>query len=763
MPTLRRTVAGGAATAVIFVGVLLGSGCTSTAPYVIETWEEVLLVYAEAASPTSPFLSLNDQAGSATSYAPTTALTDGLDASRARMTGAAPTQSWTFPMTEPLAKNYYLNLSKYVGGVVWFTDSAATATSMDQVQLRAEVFSGAARVGGAEFTWTGGNQISPWIPFYFKFRPEKPVLGEGDQLSLKLTRINGGFDLKFGTSGKQQSLLEFHYFDFDPLGSVVYLEGRKQFFSATEDDGGGLLAAVEELRQSGALEGPEPATYILQPKAKAHPEALVALGLLGAPLLGLGPRRRGGPRGVLLAAVFLGGAFSGCLSEETTVRPAGEETTPHPSPTARVTYEKNETLAASKVGAIKGRVLDEYNISVRDAHVSLLGTTNFGKTDAAGRFQFPNVTAGVYLLRIDHSKFLPLEKDVEVKVGEITHVNVTLAKPVTVSSNKKEHVHDEWGDATTFTYPAFSHMPASTAAQTHGVGLWVQPYYTTIVSTIVFPDNTVILPGTGVVELVLKWTGGPRELGLRITTGTNSAADQNFVPRPSGQPFRVAIFPNEADPGHQKFTNWVFSVTYAGTSTYTPTGAPPVISGNAINVQLILHKSVVPLEPSHRDFWGAAQELPVADRATLSYSCLGCDLPDDSPSASYKWAPMKGGFIPVGTAEVRGTMTFKHTYSPVNLVEFNVWYKPANLPTANVEGRLQRATIESRQPDFVTFLIKPKPEEVDQFYQFASNWLFYPGDDNPDYDVYSAHGLAAYPTTFTLTANAIRDPTWNDV
>ena len=761
MSAPRRTFVSLSGTALLFLAILVGAGCTKTDPYVIATWEEVLFVYAEASSPTTPFLSFSDQAGSAAQYAPVTSLTDGFEASRARMTGGAPPQSWTFPMAEPLPQNYYLNLSKNVGGVVWFTDSAATATSMDQLHLRAEVLTGETRVGGADFIWTGGNQITPWIPFYFKFRPETPILGEGEKLSLKITRMSGGFDLKFGTNGKEQSLLEFHYFNFDPLSSAVYLEGRKQFFSATEDDGGGLLAAVEEMRRAGALDGDGPATYIVEPKAKTHPEAWLALGLLGLPLLSMGGGRKGRAKGVLLAAIVLGAAFSGCLSEEKTLRPNEEEGTPQPSATARVSYEKNDTLAANKMGAIKGRVLDEYNITVRDAHVSLLGTNNFGKTDVAGRFQFPNVTAGVFLLRIDHSKFLPLEKDVQVKVGEITHVNVTLTKPVTGSSNQKEHVHDSWGDSTTFAYPAFAYMPASAAAQTTALGTWVQPYYSAIASTITFPENTVILPGTGIVELVLKWTGGPRELGLRVSTGVATGADQNFVPRSSGQPFRVAIFPNEADPGHQKFTNWVFSITFAATSTYSPTGAPPVITGNALNVQLILHKSVVPLEPSHRDFWGDQQEMVLVKVGLIAY---GCCANVNFPDPAYKFVPDKGGFVPHGTAEVRGTMTFKHTYSPQNLVEWILWYKPANLPAASVEGRMQKATIVSRSPsgDSITWSIQPKADEVDQFYQFSSNWLFFPGDDNPEVADESPHSSLGHYTTFTLTATAIRDPTWVD-
>ncbi|MBI2078463.1 MAG: carboxypeptidase regulatory-like domain-containing protein, partial [Euryarchaeota archaeon] len=744
-----------------FVGIIVGAGCTETVPYVIPTWDEVLKVYAEAKGPTEPFLSLNPDAGAASKYVASTSMTDGVSAGNARVLGQAPPAPFVFTLSEPLPQNYYLNLSSYQGAVVWFSDSMTAAASMTHLQLRVEIFSGPDRVGGSEFTWTGGEQLGAWIPFYLKYRPEVAVLKQGDLLSLKITRLNGGFDLQFGTHGKEQSFLEFHYYSFDPLSSAVYLEGRKQFFAASGEDTGGFLAAVEELRREGALEGDAPATYIVEPKARVHPAAGLALGLLGAPLLGMAPRvgARRLRRGLLLALVLLGAMFSGCLSTESSTPLSTPTGSAQPQPTASVSYEKNETLAETAVGAVRGWVRDEYNLSIIDAHVSLLGTSNFGKTDAGGRFNFPQVAAGQYLMRIDHGKFLPLEKEILVRVGEITHVNVTLTKPVVASNNRKEHTHDEWGDAFSLPYPAVSFVPQSYAGSgaysTSNFGTSVHPYFSAANSNAIpVPDNQVVKPGTGIVEVTLKWTGGPRELGLRVVTPLSSAADQIFLARASGVPFRIAIFPNEADPGHQKFTNWAFYVQFAESNTYAPQSGPPVFTIGSVNFQLTLHKSVVPLERAHRDFWNGLNELPIFERTELKTNYLPTKV---YPNTVEKWAPPKGVFIPPGTSEIRGEFEWKN-FQDTSLQSWGLVYKPANMPPAKVVWKPLPVTGSGPK---TTFVMKVDPAETDQFYQAQSSWLFAPDDKIPDQGT-AASSSTSYEQKWFLTLTAVKDAEFVD-
>lgn len=802
---MRALASIGAPVAIVAL-VVLGAGCHTTpiGPVNPDLYDTRLLVFAEAGSENSdPYLSLNPESSSAKQFRAHAEATSGVSRGLAAIQGT-PGTPVTFTLRPALPKTYYLNLSLPVMGVVYWTSAVSQAAGtagrgLESAQVRIELFTGEQRIGGQTISFNAAhaaattNALTPWIKTHFNFRSEVPALDAEKPLILKVTRISSLADFIIGTGGpleSQQSYVEFRVLPSDPLAGALYLEKGRLVTSQSTLSDAGFLQRVEEFRARGGIENSPPGlVYLPEPPRQHNDLGLAAmLGLLLLPpTLAIGGFRFASPRRiqlVLATATLLSLGFSGCLGggAQSTVDDQGDPDAPRP--TVNETYEENPELQEAGHGAIQGVVQDEFGLAVAGAHISMLATNLFTKTNKGGAFSFQNVSAGKYTMRIDAEKFLPLEQSVTVEVGRITKLNITLVYPPYKPQNDRSHLHDLWGGQSKLVIHQLEFTPLSNAwlytDALQGAGTWTcsgildedggynqRHSYSRrqgCESPIPIDYKGIVPPGTVTVEVVLKWqTGGnaPREIGLRVVTTGNKTTDQHFLERPSGEPIRVTIFPNEADPGHQRFTVWGFWVVMPVADGFHPFG-PPQWVGGRVSVTISAIKGVVPFEPAHRDFWAGAQELSVFEKAKITYSCLGCDLPEDSEFSSYRWTPPRDKFIPPGAGEIRGTMTFKHTYYPVNPVEWNLWYRTADIPPAKATGNLKKAVIESRTPDSVTFLISPAPQELDQFYMSSSNWAFYPGDDNPDYGDESPHGLLAYPTELFLTARVIRDPAWTD-
>ncbi|MBI2078931.1 MAG: carboxypeptidase regulatory-like domain-containing protein [Euryarchaeota archaeon] len=766
------------------------SGCHTVAPTIEipDEWNNRLVATLEARSETDgPFLSLNaPDASSTTQFKANTDLASGTSRRVAALQGQGGV-AYDFKTTSALDRNYYLNLSVNVFGVVFVTHSvaqaaAASGQSLDTGTYRVEVRSGERLVGGAIVAYHAAVSTGTWTKLPFSFRSEAPTLTEGQALTVRVIRYGGTADFSIGLAGAYQSYVEFRYYDTDPLAGTIYLEQGRMVTSGSE-----AMATPDFLEHAQAFaDRPSfqalPQTLILlPPEAGDGPSlAVAAVALLPLALVAL-PRRPRRLVPALAVAMLAAAALSGCLTGESSTKVEQADESKPPEPTANVTYEEREDLKEAGRGEIQGRLSDETGLPIAGAHVSLLGTNQFQRSSKAGTFAFTNVSAGTFTMRIDAEKFLPFEEPVTVHAGQVTRLNITLPYAIAKAGNGKPHVHGNWGDADTQLVQSFSFLPWTCAYATtctgapelgQATGSWTctgLDEFMVCETPIPIDVRKPIPVGTSVVEVTLKWTTtgqAPKELGLRIAnniprTDVLIPPPQRFLPRGPADPIRIAIFPNEADPGHQAFTNWQFWLALPYTDAYAPAGQP-VFQGGPVQFEVIAHKGVVPFEPAHRDFWGTNSTAPVLKNQAFDYACLGCSMPSAPPNSDYGVRPGKGMFVPPGTKEIQGEMTWTHTYlGSTSLVEWNLWYKPANIPPGETQKYLKKAP-GTRSGNKLTFTIPVAPEEADQFYQSSSNWGFYPGDDQPDVSTVSANGLLGYPTKFTFNANAIKDPSYAD-
>jgi hypothetical protein len=301
----KQLILGSAAALVVFGMLLVGSGCTTAVKDVRGlAGEKALLVYAKAGSAGSdPYLSTNADGGVPAYAPPDAGLASGAALSAGAISGAKP-PAYEFRLTGPLTQTHYLNLSKPVSGVVYWSSaitqakSTAVAYAVDNARVRAEVWAGNKFVGGGE--WAGfysiGGNGGGWQKLNLWFRPEVALLEKGEVLTLKVYRHSGLADFQIGTGGQQQTYLEFRYFDFDPLGGAMYLDrGRLYIFQDDVDSPQAraqLVDEVERMREEGRLDE-VPAGLVVLPKPDRTDETFRLFALGAVSLL---------PAGAILAA-----------------------------------------------------------------------------------------------------------------------------------------------------------------------------------------------------------------------------------------------------------------------------------------------------------------------------------------------------------------------------------------------------------------------------------------------------------------------------
>lgn len=649
-----------------------------------------------------------------------TGLSDGL----ATLQDQPPTFA-EFPARGKTSPTFFLNLSKPIVGTVYLRSEATTALQRDTFRIRAELFVDGIRAGGTERVF-GTSNLNAWQAMHLCFRPEIQRINAGSEVSARIYRYNSLSNLEVGTQEPAQSYFEFAYFEADPLRGTFYLDQ-------------GVL-------QTGS------------PAAGTEAGGLFALALLG---LAASLRRRGSAAALLALAVLA----SGCMGATPAAAPA---TSDSPEPTIESRSVQDPSLKANGTGAVRGTIRNHLGIPIPKAHVALLGTILFQTTGAEGTFGFDGVRPDHYQMRIDADGYVPVEETITVRLGEILFQNVTLVSARIGGANLREHVHDYWGDETrklvSTTEFSFGNYVDQARGEIQQRGVSYCSGYLICQGKVKTAEGASILPGTGLVEVHLKWSatgpGAPREVGLRIWNPVSSWENQVFVFRKSGDPFRIAIFPNEADPGHQKFSNWIFNVQVGSqTNTVNPFGAPVYASYNLKgSMEVYVNKAVVPFEPSHRDMWGNATEIQVFKEKTITSSCsiavVGCG---DYPNPLLSWTPGPGIFIPAGTKELKGSLEWTHPAGSTVGTTWVLAYRPANVPAGSDEWK--QATMTPVTPLKSTFIIPVTPEMGDQFYQTVSNWQFSP-DDNEDQVKFANTGLSGVKWTLTLTAH--KDPAFVD-
>jgi hypothetical protein len=738
--------------------LVLGAGCHQALPVFGAQAEGQLTqkFYVKASSDGNSAVVTTDPefsagAGVILKSAPTAGAQDSLDYIQNKI--SAPV---SIPMQGTLSRTYWLDLAKYVQGTIYISNvisqtASAGGKGIESGRLRIEFYHADKRAGGYEFETsaavTADTKSTPWIPIHFRFRPEVAALEEGKTFSLKLTRISGLADFRVGTNAGQQSFAEIHYYDKDPLAGAVYVE-KNLLLTAEPTESASSSGDSSLLVAGGAL--------------------LPLIGLLALPT---GRDRR---RALLAGALMLALAFSGCLSSDGDKKV--EEHTTGPAPRFDENQRKNDTLKEQGVGALEGFIKDDIGFAIKGAHVSILGTSLATQSSTDGFYRFKEIQAKSYTLRIDATGFVSVERNILIEIGIVKILNVTMVPPVTTSSNDRDHKHDLWAIGETkrdildfkFNPDSCANAWLSTCQKTPSGNQWIcQEHNGACFTNINFDPQKIILPGTSLVEVKLIWnpgTTGVKELILAgknpgWTAGHKDDAEYRFSARGPNDPYRLAIFPNEADSGHQEFTRWTWTLYVPAVDAYTLVG-PPIYMTGEIQMLVTIHKGVVPYEPKHRDFWEGTNRMVVMTEQ-LKKGAAGKDYPDFAADTS-KFTPVKGAFIPPGTMAVEGYLRWTHSQNDaLSFTDWKLVYKPANYPPSYPAAK--PATMGDVSGKNRTVTIVPLAEEVDKFYQTASFWEFYIDDGTTQGLPGTATVNSGYGTSWYLTLVAIKDPTWKDV
>lgn len=681
----------------------------------------------------------------------------------------------SFTMKEPFEKERWVNLSKpAVVGILWYSSSSWQSAKSDSIAYRVDFFFGERYGGGASCSMSyfgayggghGGSYGSyppdntGWASDMIVIRPEFASLVQGEKLTVKVTRQGSLSDFQVGTAAPHQSFFEFRVTDYDLVKTAVKLQAGTLTFAGPGS--GGTNQTRSEEPRSGESSKP-PATGLAAP-------------LLLLPLVSARRRRAGA-----MAALLLLGAFAGCLGTES-AGPVKE-----PGSTAKATVStrqvEHEGLEAAGHGAIEGVVRNDINLPLDKAHVALLQTNLFTQTDPKGRFYFPNVSAGQYTIRIDRVGYQPLEKSIAIVVGKILTLDVTLVPSDDKGANLREHVHDNWqGELQKQLWQLDFRLGSYLNPTVNGQGLMQSTgksacaYFTGCLTSIPTPYDKPVPPGTGVVEVTFKFDAAPQKmLGLYFYSpkyyyyAQQGAGTYQYLykqitlpPRPSGVPFKIYIFPDEADPGHQGFTGWSFYAFQPSTwNTYAVQGQPAAAGDGAVQMTTVAHKGTVVAEPAHKIVWGNKTELPLYTDKAKTSNCLPYF---DFPYSCVYWyyydmnAPK---VVPAGTAELRGTL--KWDGPATTLTTWGLKYYPGGqkyFGHAKADYDNLKTAEGTRSGNTFTFKIAVDPKSVDSFYETYSKWMFFL-DDGRD-SVYYPYGVnTAYQGTFTLSVTAVKDPAY---
>ncbi|MBI2077028.1 MAG: carboxypeptidase regulatory-like domain-containing protein [Euryarchaeota archaeon] len=146
----------------------------------------------------------------------------------------------------------------------------------------------------------------------------------------------------------------------------------------------------------------------------------------------------------VLAAFSL--VFSGCVAGGT--KGQAPEATSEGSLIV-VDEASGQAIALEKgKGAVAGLIRDDIGVPVATAHVALLHTDFSAYSNRTGKFQVLNVTAGAYVVRIDHPDYRAAEEPIEVVAGKVLNLQITLLPKTDAGAGYRAHLHDYWGDST---------------------------------------------------------------------------------------------------------------------------------------------------------------------------------------------------------------------------------------------------------------------------------------------------------------------------
>lgn len=620
----------------------------------------------------------------------------------------------------PLPRLVYIDVNRPLMLDLYVKSPSACST----VQLDVELLLGTTLVAGGLHGLHGQiyNAYAPrppagWCLYAFRMRAETDTLPMGSVLTLRITHFKQDQPFQYGFASDHRSALHIHAW---PAEEAVF---RRSIPKADDGSGGGAAS-------------------------------LIGVALLGAPIALLGRGR--GPRAVLLAFVLAG--LGGCVGGPGAGSDGGKGNDEGSSGKVEVIEdEDNETgLANGTTGSIVGQVFDELHYPIVDAHVSLLGTSQFGTTSSGGRFSFTGLRPATYGLRVDKKEFRSFDDEVEVRAGAITKIEIQMVSIHTGSTpDARPHTHDYWGDRTEIKllddFNAGS-LKCSGDPNAHcrdsSTRFRLQPKEDRV-------DESLVLPGTLEMEVRINWdaaaanNAGIRRVGFRyfgnedpgITVSNPTVEriyytnDSSLFPRARNVPFRVPVTWEMADRGHQRASSWWFNLyidgqettainrNQAGGLTGTPTFGPFLID-------MVIRKGRMPLEASHPDFWHGNDTLVLIDNQPSKQIALMTDSCGDgcqSNQLGQGWRPER---VPPETRWLE--VIYEKSIDTDN--PFGVYYRSAEMDPSTSTGAFKLIAGSPTKAKRVETRHVVAAFETDTYYSSHSGWVFTPREQTGSTD-----------------------------
>lgn len=467
-----------------------------------------------------------------------------------------------------------------------------------------------------------------------------------------------------------------------------------------------------------------------------------------------------------IALLLLCALLAGCASNDPTTD-AGlatgttEQTVLDPTDDGEVAGS-SQTVAGGKAdaapgnGEIRGTVQDDAGLPVADALVSRIGSEASAITDDRGAFQFTNVSSGTHVLRVTASEvFRVHEGKVSVVADRVTLVTITLVPVDGRGPGYRPHLHDYWGDETELVlFDTALDWGKSGSYSAYGLAGEVltsvyQPNNGNWWMSFSIPERddgmpAIVVPGTDKVRFTITWDTAEVDVDrfiLGFHPGDSKFRDQE--PAGNGDEVAVDIEPEDTDNGHQGFSLWQFRIK-------PEARAVPMTILGPINVQVVMVKGQLPVDPPHEDFWGPnTTALVRAWDPPLTGVTLCCT------NFHMHFVPDSGLLVPPGTKslDLRFSVVLSQQGGTPLDGSWDLFAKPANLAPGVGVDQYRRLEPVSTSGNEQLYRLELDPAETDAFYQESSNWKFMARPD-PD----APEGFQETQHQFRLEVIANKDP-----
>lgn len=487
-------------------------------------------------------------------------------------------------------------------------------------------------------------------------------------------------------------------------------------------------------------------------------------------------------RAVALVSLFMLALFAGCLggSKDADEDGGASQSRILDADEASLGGGTTPSGEALDTGEIRGRVVDDVQLPVADAAVSVLGTEAIVRTDGNGSFRFLDVPAGSHTLRVESADYRPEESVVAVKAGRITEVTLVVVGFEDRGPGYRPHQHDLWGSDELVVL-----MDDELDMRENSKFLSGRPVLAEAYETAVAPNQNIsweipipaaradgrpaiILPGTATVTVTVTWDAQDitlSKMGLRYENA--ASADPHWLaPRASGVAFTIPVGAGEADHGHQSFTLWNFFL-YSGNHPQIP-GFQPAVAAGAFHVRIDLAKGVLGVDPPHPNYWNESTSIVVRNFTTL-YS-ITVTAPEACESTA-RFIADDAMIVPPGTQQLRMRLHWQHATLPSGYPSERSWtlrWKPADLhPSETAVADYQTQPPSGGSGATLEYTVPVQPAQTDAYYQTKSNWAFAATTANAALGQCSASGtglgiattgVQALFTRFQLEVIADKDP-----